>query len=40
LNQALTDSLEMAFESAAKVKFAIKNAETGYEETVASDIAY
>lgn len=30
----------MAFESAAKVKFAIKNSETGHEETVASEIAY
>ena len=32
LNESLLDSLEMALESSAKLKFAIKNLPNGYEQ--------
>lgn len=34
LNQSMVDSLDIALESAAKIKFSIKNAAVGYEEII------
>lgn len=40
LNVSMLDSLEIALESSAKVKFSIKNAALGHEESVKAEIGY
>ena len=40
LNETMVDQLEIALESAAKVKFQIKNAAVGVEELVSVEVGY
>ena len=40
LNQSMVDSLDIALESAAKIKFAIKNAAVGYDEIIKPENSY
>ena len=40
LNETMVDQLEIALESAAKVKFSIKNAAVGLEELVSAEVGY
>ena len=40
LNESMLDQLEIALESASKVKFLIKNASVGHEEVTKAEIGY
>ena len=40
LNQSMTDSLDLALESSAKVKFSIKNEHIGHIEDAKADVNY
>ena len=40
LNASMLEQLDIALESAAKVKFSIKNASVGHEELIKAEIAY